>query len=172
VVGFALVLLGRPLILLLLGDAYSSGADVLPYLVVFYLLTVSVWLFGVFASLIEKTYVSTIGLVTALPVNVALNLILIPRLGIVGAALATMLSYTLLWFVFVGICVRLGMVLRRKTLLASLIPFLLLLPAIPAAVLVGGVIVVTLSTDWIIDRGERGRIRAEIAAFIRRGRPA
>jgi len=168
--GLVLVLLGRPLILLLLGDAYASGADVLPYLVVFYLLTVSVWLFGVFASLIEKTYVSTIGLVTALPVNVVLNLLLIPRLGIVGAGLATMLSYTLLWFVFVGVCVRLGMSLKRKTLAASLCPFFLLLPGLPAAIALSGVVSASLFTDWLIGQEERRRIRAEVFGFLRRKR--
>ena len=167
VTGFVLVLLGRPLILLLLGTEYSSGADVLPYLVVFYLMTVSVWLFGVFASLVEKTYVSTIGLAIALPVNIGLNLLLIPRLGIVGAGLATMLSYTMLWFVVVGICVRLGMPLRRKTFVASLFPFLLLLPKIPAAVILGGVVVASLVTDWVIDRRERERIGGELAVLLR-----
>ena len=170
VAGFVLVLVGRPVILLLLGDAYLAGADVLPYLVVFYLLTVSVWLFGVFASLIEKTFVSTVGLVTALPVNVVLNLILIPRLGIAGAGLATMLSYTLLWFVFVGLCVRLGMSLKPKTLVASLFPFVLLLPRIPGAILVCVMIITSLSTDLIIERTERKRIWAELTAFLRRKR--
>ncbi len=170
VTGFVLVLLGRPFILLLLGAEYSTGADVLPYLVVFYLMTVSVWLFGVFASLVEKTYVSTIGLVTALPVNVVLNLVFIPRLGIVGAGLATMLSYAMLWFIVVGICIRLGMPVSRKTLVASLLPFLLLLPKIPAAVLLAGAVVVSLTTDLIIDRRERRRMRGELTAFLRRKR--
>jgi O-antigen/teichoic acid export membrane protein len=40
VIGLALILLGRPIILLLLGEGYAAGADVLPYLVVFYLLTI------------------------------------------------------------------------------------------------------------------------------------
>jgi O-antigen/teichoic acid export membrane protein len=172
VAGFVLVVLGRPLILLLLGADYAGGADVIPYLVVFYLLTVSVWLFGVFASLVEKTYVSTIGLVTALPVNVVLNLILIPRLGIVGAGLATMLSYTMLWFVVVGTCLRLGMPLRRKTLVASLFPFVLLLPSVPAGIVLAGLVTVALTTDLIIERGQRARIGEELAAFLRRKRSA
>ncbi|MFC1800176.1 oligosaccharide flippase family protein, partial [Candidatus Eisenbacteria bacterium] len=57
VIGLALILLGKPIILTLLGEAYAEGARVLPYLVVFYLLTISVWLFGVYASLVERTYV-------------------------------------------------------------------------------------------------------------------
>lgn len=169
-VGFVLVLVGEPLILALLGDEYAAGIEVLPYLVIFYLLTVSVWLFGVYASLIEKTYVSTIGLVCALPVNIVLNLVLIPSLGIAGAGIATMVSYTFLWFVVVGVCVRLGMPLRRRTFLASLAPFLILLPKVPAAVALGAVGLVCILTESILTGPERRRIAGEIASFLRFGR--
>jgi O-antigen/teichoic acid export membrane protein len=170
VAGFVLVVLGRQLILVLLGSQYAGGADVMPYVVVFYLFTISVWLFGVYASLVEKTYVSTIGLVCGLPVNVALNLLLIPRLGIVGAAMATMLSYLLLWFVVVGVCLRLRMPLRRQTFVASLFPLLILLPRVPAAVSLGTAALLCVTTDWIIDRNQRARIAKELAAFLRRKR--
>jgi O-antigen/teichoic acid export membrane protein len=171
VAGFVLVLVGRPLILTLLGSDYAGGVAVLPYLVVFYLFTVSVWLFGVYASLIEKTYVSTVGLVFAVPVNVALNLVLIPVLGIAGAGLATMLSYTFLWFTVVGICVRLGMPVRRETFIASLFPLLILLPRLSAALAMAGIAVVCVATDLILTRGERSRIAGHIGAFVKIGGP-
>ena len=170
VVGFALVLVGRPLILTLLGNAYAGGVAVLPYLVVFYLFTVSVWLFGVYASLVEKTYVSTVGLVLALPVNVALNLLLIPGLGIAGAGLATMLSYAILWFIVVGLCVRLGMPLYRRTLIASMSPFLILLPRVPAGIAIGAIAVLCGTTDIVLTHGERSRIGEQIKSFMRRGK--
>jgi O-antigen/teichoic acid export membrane protein len=170
VAGLGLILLGRPVIRILLGDAYLAGADVLPFLVVFNVLTTSVWLFGIYASLVEKTYVSAIGLAFALPVNVALNLLLIPRMGLSGAGLATMLSYGLLWATVVNLCAKLGMRLSWKTVTASLFPLLLLLPAPGAAVAVGLVVVVCLSTDWIITHGQRRRITAEVSAFLRRKR--
>ena len=168
VIGLLLILLGRPVIMLLLGEAYMAGADVLPYLVVFYLLTTSVWLFGVYASLVERTYVSTIGLVIALPVNVALNLVLIPRMGIVGAGLATMLSYVLLWLVVVGICMGFGMPVRRKTIAASLFPFLLLLPGIAAVGAGGGATYLCFRTEWIVSKDERQRVLGEIGSFLGR----
>jgi len=128
VLGLAVVLLGDLIIGLLLGEAYEAGAGVLPYLVVFYLLTTSAWLVGVFPSLIEKAYVASIGLSVALPVNVALNLMLIPQRGIVGAAIATMLSYLIMWAAVVSLCARFGLRLQVKTLVLSLLPFALLLP--------------------------------------------
>jgi O-antigen/teichoic acid export membrane protein len=168
VIGLVLILLGRPLILLLLGEAYAAGAQVLPYLVVFYLLTISVWLFGVYASLVEKTYISTIGLATALPVNVALNLALIPRMGIVGAAIATMLSYVLLWVVVISICSAFGMPLRPRTIVASLFPFLLVPPPLVAACGVVGATYLCFRTEWIVTRGERRRVFAEVGLFLGR----
>jgi O-antigen/teichoic acid export membrane protein len=165
--GFLLALLGRPVITVLLGSEYTGGVAVVPYLVVFYLLTVSVWLFGVYASLIEKTYVSAIGLACALPVNVGLNLVLIPRLGIVGASLATMLSYSLMWFVVVGLCMRLGLPVRRETFIASLLPFVILLPKVPAAIGLGAACALCGWTDIIIRAEERHRIATELAGLLR-----
>ncbi|MGD8628172.1 MAG: flippase, partial [bacterium] len=168
VIGLALILLGKPIILVLLGEAYAAGAQVLPYIVVFYLLTISVWLFGVYASLVERTYVSTIGLVSALPVNVALNLALIPRLGIVGAGLATMLSYVLLWVIVVSVCVAFGMPLRPRTIAASLFPFLLLLPPLLAACTVVGATYLCFRTEWIVRRSERRKVFDEVVVFLAR----
>ena len=168
VIGLALILLGRPIIMTLLGEAYAEGARVLPYIVVFYLLTISVWLFGVYASLVERTYVSTIGLATALPVNVALNLVLIPRMGIVGAGLATMLSYVLLWIVVVSVCKAFGMRLKPRTISASLFPFLLLLPPLLAACAVVGAAYLCFRTEWIVTRSERRRVFGEVGLFLGR----
>jgi O-antigen/teichoic acid export membrane protein len=170
IAGFVLVLVGKPLILFLLGSEYAAGASVLPYLVTFYLFTVSVWLFGVYASLVERTYVSTVGLACALPLNVVLNLVLIPRLGIAGAGMATMVSYTFLWFVVVGLCVRLGMPLRRNTFVVSLLPLVLLLPRFAAALGLVSIVAISLATGLIVSPEERGRITRELAAFMRRGR--
>jgi O-antigen/teichoic acid export membrane protein len=168
VIGLILVVLARPIILLLLGQAYVHGAAVLPYLVVFYIYTISVWLFGVYPSLIERTYVSAIGLACALPVNVILNLLLIPRVGIVGAGLATMVSYFLMWCIVVAICARFGLPLRPKTLLVSFAPFVLLLP-VPAAVIAVGVIgYMGLTRTWILSTRERETVYAEIGGALSR----
>jgi O-antigen/teichoic acid export membrane protein len=168
VVGVILVVLGKPIILLLLGQEYVHGAAVLPYLVVFYLYTISVWLFGVYPSLVERTYVSAIGLACALPVNVALNLVLIPRFGIVGAGLATMASYFLMWCIVVAICGRFGLPLRPKTLIISLSPFLLLLPAPAALIAVGLLTYAGLTRTWILSADERGKVYAEVGGILKR----
>jgi O-antigen/teichoic acid export membrane protein len=130
VLGLLLVLFGRLFILLLLGDKYLPGAQALPFLVVYYLFTVFVWLLGVYPTLIERTYVGAIALVIALPTSILLNRVLIPHLGMVGAALATMLSYLLMWMIVVILCRRFGMKTGRRTLSVCLLAFLLLLPSL------------------------------------------
>lgn len=80
------------IVALLYGDAFMPAASVLALHVwtlipIAYGLTSSVWL-----AAEKRTSVLLIRTVCGGLVNVALNLLLIPRLGIVGAALATLLS--------------------------------------------------------------------------------
>jgi O-antigen/teichoic acid export membrane protein len=170
ILGLVLVLLGDFVIRLLLGEAYAPGAQVLPYLVVFYLFSMSLWLFGVFSTLVEKTYVNAVGLVLALPLNVALNLMLIPRMGILGAAVATMLSYLAMWLIVVAICRRLGFRARAKTLVVSLMPFALLLPAPWPALVVAVLVILSLATPLIFTADERALAASEVVRFVRKAR--
>lgn len=74
---------------------YSTGQVVVPYL---YLSPLLLMLFQVAGSqfiVIKKTYWSTISLSLGALVNIALNYLLIPRLGIEGAAIATLFGYSI-----------------------------------------------------------------------------
>lgn len=166
VLGLVLVLLGRPMILALLGRDYLPGADVLPILVIFYLLTISAWLFGLYPALIERTHLGAIGLLGALPVNVVLNLALIPRLGIMGAGLATLISHITMWAVVVGLCRAYGMPLRLVTLLVSMLPFVMLLPKPAALAAVTGMLYICLARNWVISDAERRKVYTEVRAFL------
>lgn len=78
--------------LLFEGD-YVNGSQVFPYL---FLSPLLLMLYQIIASqfqVIRQTYWSPICLSTGAVVNVLLNLLLIPRMGIEGAALATLLGY-------------------------------------------------------------------------------
>jgi O-antigen/teichoic acid export membrane protein len=168
--GLALIVLGKWIILLLLGSEFVPGAQALPFLVVFYLFTILVWLFGVYPPLIEKTYVTAIGYVVALPASVVLNLTLIPRLGIMGAALATMGSYFLMWCIVAAVCHRFGMPVNKRMLTVCLTPFLLLLPAPLAAACVAGVLYVCFRRTWIFSLAEREIVYAEGRRFAKKAK--
>jgi len=79
--------------LLFEGD-YVNGSQVFPYLFLSPLLLMLYQIIGSQFQVIRQTYWSPICLSTGAVVNVLLNLFLIPRMGIEGAALATLLGYT------------------------------------------------------------------------------
>lgn len=76
--------------------AYDSALPVIP------LIAISIMCFGIYSyftigiSLQRKTWLAVLLTSIAALVNVGLNLLLIPRLGALGAALATLLAYALL----------------------------------------------------------------------------
>jgi hypothetical protein len=107
-----------------------------------------------------------------LPVNIVLNLALIPRTGIVGAAMATMLSYFVMWLIVVAVCRRFGMSVSARTLLVSLTPVALLLPGFWASALVLVVVLLSLLTPAIFRPDERVLARNEIIGFLARLRSA
>jgi O-antigen/teichoic acid export membrane protein len=94
VASLLLFVLGRYIILLLFGSAF------LPALKPLWILLPGVVVFSISQVLSNeitgrgKPIVSTIGAGVSLAVNIPLNILLIPRMGISGAALASTISYT------------------------------------------------------------------------------
>jgi len=170
VAGLTLIVLGKWIILLLLGSEFVPGAQALPFLVVFFLFTILVWLFGVYPPLIEKTYVAAIGYVVALPCSVLLNLTLIPRMGIVGAALATMMSYFLMWCIVAAVCHRFGMPVNKRMVVVCLLTFVLLLPVPIAVACVAAVLYVCIRRTWLFSFAERETVYAEVRRFVGKAR--
>jgi O-antigen/teichoic acid export membrane protein len=166
VLGLILSLLGNVLVETLLGPEYAPAADILPYLIVFYTFTISMWLFGVYPSLIERTYVSTIGLISALPINLLANLVLIPRLGILGAAVATMVSFFVMSVVFVSLCYRYGMPVTLRTIVVSLLPCLMLLPPVFAVASTAVVVLVTYFTPLVLSSEDKAQVHKQILGLL------
>lgn len=106
VIALGLVLCGLPLIVVAYGADFRASYFVLlilvPGTVINSLFRVSA---GYFAGTGEPLLVSRVSLVT-LVANVALNLLLIPRLGIRGAALASLITYSLSGIVMVFLFTR------------------------------------------------------------------
>lgn len=89
---FGFIAVGRDLISFLASTKYAESYLVLPYVVIgqaIYACTI-ILNSGLFIS--KKTYVVTYVMIGACILNVALNIVLIPRYGIIGAAQATLIS--------------------------------------------------------------------------------
>ncbi|MFQ5706803.1 MAG: oligosaccharide flippase family protein [bacterium] len=92
----AFCLMGRALIELLASAKYADAYVILPYIVVPLILNSAYSVYGAGLLIYKKTKLVMYYTLMAGVVNLVLNLILIPRMGLVGAAVATLIAYTLL----------------------------------------------------------------------------
>lgn len=95
-VGLCLSLFAQEILAILVPASYFEAARVVPLLVVGYLSFELFYLFGFALDLTGKTFYYPVVVVTGAVLNLALNIMLIPRWGMMGAALATALSYAVL----------------------------------------------------------------------------
>ena len=87
---------GPELLPFLASDKYAGGAVVLPSVIAGMVFSGATAITGAGLFLHKRTVTIMTLVVTAAALNVGLNLVLIPRVGILGAALATLLAYAAL----------------------------------------------------------------------------
>jgi len=121
---FGLSILASPLLRLLTTSEFVSGSEVIP-LLAFGLLTFEFYQICIYIFyLVKKTYWVLRLLIASAALNIALNLLLIPQWGIVGAAVATLIAYAVLGVLTVVTSFRyfkfdLGFPFIMKSILAS-----------------------------------------------------
>lgn len=96
---FGFAVLRKEIVTLISGDAYLAAATVIPVLSFYPLAAAFNYLLGQLLLLRRKTAKLAGIYVIGGIVNIALNGLLIPRMGIVGAAWATLISYVLVFFI-------------------------------------------------------------------------
>lgn len=171
-----LIAVSRPVIIRLYGLEYSPSVPVLRILLVSLFFSYLSIISGALLNATNHQKNQTTLIATALIINVLLNLFLIPRLGILGAAYAALISNVLLWFfglIFIRRIVILpGASLARgaahifslASLMAVLVYFLTLrmsfIFTIPIGMLVyGGLLFLTGAIDLRIVRVYLQKIR-------------
>ncbi|MEJ2253380.1 MAG: flippase [Nitrospirota bacterium] len=92
---FGFIAVGKDLLVVLASDKYVGAAPVLSYVVLGQVMHASTLILNTGLFIRKKTHVVTAATIFACVANVALNVFLIPRYGIVGAAQATLVSYGL-----------------------------------------------------------------------------
>jgi O-antigen/teichoic acid export membrane protein len=95
-IGLGLSLFAREALAILTPPAYHAAAGIVPFIVLSYLLFEVYYLFSFGFDLTKKTGYAPFIIGTAALINLLLNVILIPRFGMLGAAVATLISYMLL----------------------------------------------------------------------------
>ena len=107
--------------LLFKGD-YVKGSTVFPYLFLSPLLLMLFQTAGNQFLVIKKSYLATISLAVGAGSNVVLNFLLIPRLGIVGASIATLIGYTMSVIIVAIINQKMGLLkVKFRFVLSSLL---------------------------------------------------
>jgi O-antigen/teichoic acid export membrane protein len=103
----------KPVFQILFSVNYSKGFIVVPYLFLSPLLLMLFQTAGNQLLIIKKTLIITITLLFGALFNIILNYVLIPRLGIEGAAIATLAGYSL------SVIIMSFIVVRKKLLIIS-----------------------------------------------------
>ena len=116
---FFICLIARPFYSLIFSKEYAGSFIVAPYLFLAPLLQM---LFQVESNqflVIKKTWPSFFILLSGAVFNVAFNIVFIPRLGIEGAAIATLLGYTITVIVCTVILIRMGLMCLSWNFIAA-----------------------------------------------------
>jgi polysaccharide transporter, PST family len=106
----------------------------------------------------ERVWLVTLGFVAALGVNVGSSLLLLPRWGLQGAALAASIANLALLLVIYGLAMWRGMRIPFGTWLISAVPASVCLGAGPALAVLAAVTAASLATDLIFSRAEKEQI--------------
>ena len=97
--GLALSIFSREIIEIFTSNrAYWASADVVPFLVLAYLFSGAKSVANLGLYLTAKTNYIAYNTIGAMILNIGLNFILIPKFGMMGAAVATLLSFMVLFF--------------------------------------------------------------------------
>lgn len=93
---FAAVMLAMPLLRLFLPESYYAGTAIIPWILVGQLFFGVYYSMSLWYKLTDRTYWGIIMSAIGLAVNTALNFVLIPRMGYMGAAISTFVGYAVM----------------------------------------------------------------------------
>ena len=144
---------------------FAGGQAVLPWT-----LTYAVW-FGVamvaqnYLWCVEKTYLASLSLAVGLGANVALNVVLLPRMGLLGAVMATTAANLVALVLVVWFSRLAGFRLDRGAwVILGVPPAMCLGPWIAALVLLA-IVLEALRSERILSRDEKARLAAGLQRY-------
>ena len=150
---------------------YNNGLTVLPWT-----LAGCVW-YGIYALAqnylwcAEKARLATLPLALGLVINIALNLLLLPLWGLYGAVAATGISSLICLISILILSRRYGLVLDRGTWLCVFAPLVLPAGAIATTATLLLMLVITATTNQILNPNEQTQIRQIIINILNKTKP-
>jgi PST family polysaccharide transporter len=147
---------------------FSGGRTVLPWT-----LTYCIW-FGLamiaenYLWCAEKARLASLALLTGLLVNVGLNLLLLPRMGLLGAVLATTAANFVALALICTFSHLLGLRTDGGTRVALALPLVVCLGPWPALLALLAVIVAACRSDRLLSLDEKQRLAAGYRQYVQR----
>jgi O-antigen/teichoic acid export membrane protein len=159
---FVLVAFKELIISLLFGKIYAQAESVVGLLAVYSVFASIFMYLKVYSGLIEKTYLPFISIFVGFLFNIGLNIVLIPRFNIVGAAYASIISFSLILVIILFFNKKKGMSLKFDIIIICIMPLILLFNLWHALfwllILAGGVTM----TEFILTEKEKTLLRLRI----------
>jgi len=168
--GMAVVLLlvHEPVLDLLFAGKYGGGPDLMAAVLVFTAMMGMYSMIDPYVLCLEKPWLSAVSAMVAITANVALNVVLIPAYGLLGAATATALSMTVGTAVLMILCRRYGWRFDRGLVVLVALPLTLFLGPLVAAgaYLTAGLML--FRNGWLVTAEERELVVEQIRTLWNR----
>jgi O-antigen/teichoic acid export membrane protein len=168
-VGALVVLAAAPLLFgVAFRGKFAGGLAVLPWT-----LTYCIW-FGMWSIAqnylwcAEKARLGTVALLVGLLTNVGLNCLLLPRLGLLGAVLATAAANLLTLVLILALTRRLGFRIDRGTCVILAVPVVISLGPWAILVVLLAIVVAALTTDQLLSADEKHELLDSWGDYRRR----
>ena len=157
-----IVLFKKQIILVLYGNNYIETLPIISMLLVFWLFNCIVWIIGMYPGLIEKTHLQMYAALPGLVLNIVLNYILIPAYGLIGAAIATSVSYGMILIILLLLLIKHKLIIDIRTVFICVSTLILLFDEI--FMLTGFIILAFLFvlSDVIINKEEKQLLTQQI----------
>jgi polysaccharide transporter, PST family len=159
--GGGLILLAAPLLFSwILRGKYDQGLSVLPWTLTYCIWLSLIMLAQNYLFCVERARLGTIAFFAGLMVNLALNLLLLPWLGLVGAIMATAAGNATALMLMLYFCRAHGLVVDRHVILCCSLPALLVLGPWPALAALVALVLPTANRRWLLTVEERHDLAA------------
>ncbi len=163
--GLLLLLAAPVLFTWILHGKYDQGLAVLPWTVAYCLWFSMILLAQNYLLCAEKARLGTLAFFIGLMINLALNVVLLPRFGLIGAIMATAAGNAVALALTLYFCNRHGLGIDRKVILCCCLPAVLILGIWPALGVFVATVFFATRDQWLFDRYERDELLQVVFHF-------
>ncbi|MFW6169678.1 MAG: lipopolysaccharide biosynthesis protein [Planctomycetota bacterium] len=164
-----LILLAAPLLFgWVLRGKYDQGLDVLPWTVTYCIWFSLIALGQNYLLCVEKARLGAMAFFAGLALNLALNLVLLPRFGLIGAIMATTAGNVTAMLLVLYFSARHGLTMDRHLMFCCGLPAVLVLGPWPALAAVLTLALFAVRRQWLFDDEDREIMVGVVSHFSNR----